>query len=379
MNLSSKGHYPVGPYRQQGMVAVVLSTLLLIAVSLILLSSGKTAVMEQRISANELHAMEVAQAAEAALEYGQSWFDNNLPTWPDTQTSGSCPNANYPGLDEVSQPVIASPPLQVTYPGGNYTLDIHYCRYSRTRRKVLITATATSTADDSITSSASVYTEIVSADTTPYFSFAPLILSGCLSGTVGTPDVFPAFPTDVSYETAEPAPAVGCTRPGFNEGLNLNGGVAVADAFAGPDAWSYVFNYDRAEFQTRAAAETGPISSRRYVYVTSSANFHDNIGSPTQPAILVFAPSADCPKINGNPTIYGIVFVDSGCTGGAHGWGGTSFYGSVIINGSATHLNANVEFHHWSKPPSPGLQNATPRIDLASDSAPRLIGTWRDF
>ncbi|WP_455204724.1 hypothetical protein, partial [Kaarinaea lacus] len=79
-----------------------------------------------------------------------------------------------------------------------------------------------------------------------------------------------------------------------------------------------------------------------------------------------------CPKINGGPTIYGVVFVDSDCPS-ANGFGGADFYGSAVVNGNINKLNANTDFYQ-----SNGVSIlASPTFP--DGFAPREIGTWSDF
>ena len=87
--------------------------------------------------------------------------------------------------------------------------------------------------------------------------------------------------------------------------------------------------------------------------------------------IVVFDAAANCPKINGGPTFYGIVFIDSDCSM-ANGFGGTTVYGSVAVNGNIDKFNANTDLFHWN---NTGVSTPT---NLKPGVAPRMMGTWSD-
>ena len=192
----------------------------------------------------------------------------------------------------------------------------------------------------------------------------------------GNPDIWPV-PGGTAIETKDGS--LGCIDVG-HLGLDGEGTISPAGTIddiipATQDMWDYVFTMSRTEIQALAAAEDTasiPDSQRKYVWVTDSGNFHRSIGSPTNFAIVVFAPSANCPKINGGPNIYGVVFVDSDCPA-ANGFGGADFYGSAVVNGSINKLNANTDFYANS-----GVA-ALSGPSFPGGFAPREIGTWNDF
>ena len=62
--------------RQQGMSSLPIALTLLIGVTFVTLSTSKTALMEQQISANVYRTAQATAAADAALGYGIAYFDN---------------------------------------------------------------------------------------------------------------------------------------------------------------------------------------------------------------------------------------------------------------------------------------------------------------
>lgn len=356
---------------QRGAVTLMMSLIILIAITLLSLYSARTAVMEQRISSNEYRTMEVDQAASAGLEYGLIWLGTagNSASWA-PGTNPACSGA----FDEFA--TLAGPGINAAN-SDTYALSIVFCRNTAVNNTVIqVASTATAVADASISKTVRVYTRSKNGPMNPAFSAAPLVFSGCLSNVNGNPDVWPA-PGGIAIETK--TGSLGCVDQG-HLGLDGEGSVnppgTISYSIPDPqDMWDYVFTMSRAEIQALAAAEDAagiPDSQRQYVWITDPGNFHRSIGSPGNYAVVVFAASANCPKINGGPNIYGVVFVDSDCPS-ANGFGGADFYGSAVVNGNINKLNANTNFRQDN-----GV-TALAGPTFPEGFAPKEIGTWSDF
>ena len=357
--------------RQQGTVTLMMSMIVMIAITLLSIYSSKTAIIEQRISANEYRALEVNQAASAGLEYALIWLGTtgNSVSWS-AGINPAC-SGTFNETGSLSGPAITAAN------SDTYNLSIIFCRDTSVNENVVqVASTASANSDPAITKTVRVYTRAEPGPVNPAFTGAPLTLSGCLSNVLGDPDVYPVA-GGVAIETK--SSSLPCIDLGH---LDLDGDGSVSPPGTventipdSQDMWDYVFNMSRAEIQALAAAEDAagiPDSQRRYLWITDSGNFHRNIGSPTSFAVVVFAPSANCPRINGSPNIYGVVFVDSDCPA-ANGFGGAEFHGSAVINGDINKLNANTEFHADSN-----VAMLT-GPSFPAGFAPREIGTWSDF
>jgi len=355
---------------QQGAVTLMMSIIVLIAVTLLSIYSAKTAVIEQRISANEYRALEVGQAASAGLEYGLIWLGTtgNHVTW----TAGTDPSCSGT-FDEYG--TLTAPNISAAKSDA-YTLTVKWCRNAAVDNKVIqVASTATASSDTSLSKTVRVYTRAKLGPVSPSFIQAPLTLSGCLNNVTGAPEIWPV-PGGVALRNKSQYAT--CINKG---NLSYNGdGSIVPSGYPDPtipntqDMWDYVFTLTRAEIQALAADEViagVPDTQRNFVWVTDSNPFHTSYGSPTHFTVVVFDAIANCPKINGSPLIYGVVFIDSDCAS-ANGFGGTVFYGSVVVNGLINKLNANTEFHADSQV----AQLVGPFPD---GFAPRELGTWADF
>lgn len=350
--------------KQQGAATLMMSMIVMVAVTLLSIYSAKTAVIEQRISANEYRAMEVNQAASAGLDYALIWLgtSGNNVNW----SAGTNPDCSGT-FDESGS--LTGPDITAAN-SDTYGISLIFCRNTAVNTNVIqVASTASANSDSNIRKTVRVYTRAIPGPVQPTFSAAPLTLSGCLSNVNGNPDVWPV-PGGTAIETKDSS--LPCITVG---NLGLNGGSVDNTIPDAQDMWNYVFSMSRAEIQALAAAEDAasiPDSQRKFVWVTDSGNFHRSIGSPTNFAVVVFAPSADCPKINGGPDIYGVVFIDSDCPA-ANGFGGADFYGSAVVNGNINKLNANTDFYANSGVAA--LSGPT----FPGGFAPREIGTWNDF
>ena len=365
----------IGLTRQQGVVTLMMAMVLLVATTLLSIYSTRSAVQEQRIAANEYRAMEVDQASAAGLDYALIWLgtSGNSVTWA-AGTDATCVGA----VDEIGS--IAGPAITAAN-SDSYNLGIVFCRNAAVNTNVIqVTATATAASDASISRTSRVFTRAQPGPMKPSFPMVPLVVGGCLFGANGSPDIWPE-PAGVAIETR--VGSVPCIDTSSKLGLDGEGSITPAGIIDDPipvaiDLWDYVFAMSRAEIQAAAAQEVADGIAdpmRKFVWVTSTANWHRDIGSPTNFAVVVFTAAADCPKMNGSVQIYGIVFVDSDCDK-ANGWGGSDIYGSAVVNGNigATQkLNANTNFRHEANLTA----LATPTFP--SGFAPREIGTWSDF
>lgn len=363
--------------REQGMALIAMCLILLVSVSMLVLSSGKTSVMEQLISYNEYRAIEVNQAAEAGLEYGLAWYRQNVPAWG-AGSSTLC-WGSFNEFYTLNSPGITLPTIPA-YNGDAYTLEIDYCRDKNDRSKLQVAARATSTSDSTVTYTVRVYTEPLSEVLSPKFSGAPLVVDGCLSGVGGTPLIHPdqsLLPTPgVSVETSrDQASAIidGCQQDGA---AWLGGGTVKHSAFPPNRSWNYVFRISRTELRAKSDAEIAAgytYANRTYFFYESYApTFNTDTGTIDHPVVIVFSGSSGCPKINGNITIWGTVYIDAPCPA-ASGWGAAFIHGSVIINGNATHLTANTQFYDWR------TDHINWRPRYLNEDAPMLTGTWSDF
>ena len=194
------------------------------------------------------------------------------------------------------------------------------------------------------------------------------MVAGCLSEVKGKPKLYPENPGDIVMATSS---GNDCTDLGH---LKLNGGVAALNAFDDVNLWDLTFSVSRQTLREIAASEVAAGTSdedRTVVWVYDDKNYHKSWGSADSPIILIFDEDADCPKINGGPEIFGMVFIDSDCDRSS-GWGGLKVTGTVAVNGKIKKLTANTEISAWGTA-------ANDTNNLKSSRVARIPATWRDF
>ncbi|MDI1292576.1 MAG: PilX N-terminal domain-containing pilus assembly protein [Methylobacter sp.] len=366
--------------RQQGAVTLLVVLVLAMVMAVVSLSTTRTGVMEQKITGNDIQAKGVFEGADAGVEYGQAYLTNDSSYSHYKALTWTTVDSNQSSSPNTASGAIAS---------GNfsYTPAVTYQRVVNSDY-IRITSTASAVGDNTVAATSEQYVKSLSLlNGGSAFNAPPLVLDGCLANVVGGPDIYVGTRTDGIAVATSISPANQgawgdgsdadnvCLKQGH---LNAHSGQPTGSAFTPGQAWEYIFGTTtRAQIQAKAAAEVAAgvgDSARNYVWVTDSGNYHDSWGSATHPVILVFAAEAACPKINGGPTIYGVVFVDASCTG-ANGWGGVTVYGSVTVNGGMSKLNANTTIHDWSA----ATGTTTSLGNSFIDGIYEIPGTWKDF
>lgn len=363
MPASKQGSAP----QQTGAATLFISLGLLLAITVMAFTGSKSARMEQLISANEYRTLEAFHAAEAGLEYGVVWLVGNKPTWITNLCDG-----------ESARMMTKTAPDMLAGNGDTYHQTITYCQFDARRPYILVRATSVASQDATITANVQQYVR-PNTILSPKFALntPPIVVNGCIHGITGTPDVYPGAPGELAVVTSQPHTA-DCIDTGH---LDIHGGTIEGDAFSST-AWQYIFgDVSKAEFQSLAqaeaaaeAAESMARSDRHYFWITDTSQWHENMGTPTHPVVLAFATVSSCPKINGNVTLYGVVYYeDARC--GNQGWGGAEIFGTASFESDLTKFTANAVVQAFDLSGSGGeMDDFFPYV-----GAPKILGTWKDF
>ncbi len=136
--------------------------------------------------------------------------------------------------------------------------------------------------------------------------------------------------------------------------------------------------------QLAAGLSQSSTPKRSVYWIDSGSNWHDDLGTAVEPAILIFSAtscSSSCPKVNGSPTIYGTVYFDSQCDETKmNGWGGAEIHGSVVVESDLAHITANGRIHY-----NPNTRSAFPNaptpatVGGTGNNIQRISGSWKDF
>lgn len=403
--------------RQKGAAALLATLILVVIASLGALVVNKAAFNEQKLSGVDLRSKEVYAAAVGVLDFGVSQLEATYFTssssfvWADLNGDGQLNNAvplanftNANNLPTIDQNV------------DTYQPSIMYTRISDPVASPLVievAATATAVADSHITKTVTMQYLISDVGTSSLWNGPPVVVENCLSGVLGTPDI---VTSGIAIGSLNGSGA--CVDPG-NFDVNGNaiptGDPSIAedmngnhlDANGNPDPLTtslhetFFGTVSPAELKAFSEAEASlslGTADRTFYYIDAAFTdpsgdtswngnaWNDDIGSGTytmpsgpgvvdHPTVLYFDASVGCPPVNGNVTIWGVVFyaaASCNTTIGAQGGGKAIVYGTVAFSGSLTQYNANTIIYE---------------VDLSNGGGgPKdfkivtaLPGTWIDF
>ena len=336
--------------QQRGVATLLVSVMLVLLISVGVFSTGRSVLSEVKATQNTYWSKRALQAADGGVDYAMAWLAQATsdPHWVADATN--TPN-DYRGTE-------------ISYVEGGYTLTaIPYRRSANDIIELVSTASGTDRSRATVRQQIALRRLLV-----PGYTNVPLIINGCLSGVTGNPAVGQNA-GGVSISTSKSA---ACITPGH---LSTTG-TTQQNAFTG-SAWDAVFGMTQAEIKVLAASapNTALQAAGGGVYFYDADhpapnNFHDSVGTSEHPAVVIFAAGSGCPKINGSPEIYGIVYFDASCAGQDPGWGGATIHGSVVVDGDITKFTANAQLNGAG-------------YDIANFNVPatpvRILGSWRDF
>jgi hypothetical protein len=336
--------------RQAGMATLLVTVMLLLLISVGVFSTGRSVLSEVKATQNTYWSKRALQKADGGIEYAMAWLSlpTNDPQWAANETN---PPNDMKGM-------------AITYTEGDYSVNVVPFRKDGSDIIELIsTATGTDRSRATVRQQIALLPLLV-----PGYTNTPLVINGCLSGVTGTPNAG----QNASGTSIATSQAGSCIQLGH---LAITGGIQ-QNAF-NSSAWNAVFGMGTTELKAFSGTSVNESLKTKGggVYFYDSANpapvnFHESVGTSTNPAVIVFGAGSGCPKINGSPVIYGIVYFDTSCASNDPGWGGALIFGSVVVDGSISKFTANGQLNAASY----GIANfnvpATPV---------RVLGSWRDF
>ncbi|GAB6141382.1 hypothetical protein JCM14076_21110 [Methylosoma difficile] len=399
-------YYPRNIGQQRGAVTLLTALMLLMGLTLMTLTTSRTNLIDLQITGNDIRSREAKEAAEAGLEYGIAWGSRNLIATGETH----CPNA--PGCPALE-------PITGLTSGETY--QITDLVFNKSNNFIKVTSTATGS-DANITATAESFIAqarnqklfkaqssspppwvIASCITTPATGNPGIYLSNAgnpavISGTSANSACLPAGHLNTYLWTDDDLDGV---KEDNEQGANTP---FITNTFSGCPggscAWLHTFDMSLADAK-QAASDAGHVfsgsipcgaSAEPSIYVIDNSgsinradisggclsNGDANLGTASEPVLIIVPASAGCPTFNGGITIYGIVYYETTSACASQGWGGASVYGSVIWEGNVDRPNANSVFVE-SNYGNDG-ETLDSRFKFGNISqANRLPGTWKDF
>jgi Tfp pilus assembly protein PilX len=349
---------------ERGAVSLLIVLIFILIAAIVALSLSRTVSVDQKITGNDLRAREAQEAAQAGLEYGIAFANQTAIT-----ASLSCPGgAGCPTLDNITG----------TSTGNSYSITSLNFTVPAGDDRIHIQSTATHS--DGTSAYAEVWVRqksLLEKGTFP----PPLVVNGGLSNVTGNPAINTGNPPGTAIVTN--SAVTGIDTGFFNKkGSDPPLGSVQQQTLPATTtwAWDYVFSESLANAEAKAQASgyvysqttlpTVPEVGKSQYYLWDSSNhISNNYGSATRPVVIIVT-AGNCPNIQGNVTIYGIIYFPATCTD--QGWGNATIYGSVVTEGSITKLTANSTHNGLN-----GGGGGPPIIFL--DYAAVIPGTWKDW
>lgn len=419
------GSTPAAKHSFQAGVAILTTTVLLLAVALLaVLVVGRAGLWEQQLAGADARSKEVHAAANGGLEYAlnrleQMMRESRALSDPGVFLDPSRWENGFFGAgarlvvnaqsnsDWLPDGMMLAGEESVLYPvamsADRYEYEWVYTALTpldaptvAAPMMIEVAVTARAMGDSHVRKTVGMDVALGFSPLFPWsdtaFYAPPLVVEGCITGALqGQVAILladgPAVATTQASDGSAPA---GCLSSenisGCFPGSPLSGCLVLTPdqtGFVQPAGtlWATIFG-DISRSELRAVAERHP---DRLLWIDHDGThpgwdghqWHQDVATPQNPAILFFDKSVGCPAISGHVQIYGIVyFEDDSCE--AHQWSGGALHGTLAIAGdlrdlvgSVSLIAAELDFSGAPEDPRFGW---TYRLHYFPVS-----GSWRDF
>lgn len=364
---------------QRGVTTLLVSLIVLFVSTLVFFGLNRSTLLELKTANNFYFQSKAQEAARGGVEYGLAWLNtagNSVSAWGSNSATLCAPPVTAgcrPSGNDENGTVSLGNPVSI----GGHSVDITFWRLAANPYVIEVLAIAVETANQDARAAARSKYYVRNSVEFNLGTSPPMIMNGCLSGVVGTPniDLLPSGSSGVALSTSQ---AAGCTDTG---NFSLDGGaVNTGVGMPGSSAWSYLFGSSKAEIKALALGASNNIyyfdascpypCSSKYSNL-NGVNWRTDVGSSTSYGMVIFDTGSGCPKISGNVQIYGIVYYASDCSD--QGWGTADIYGLLITDGAITKLNSTATLHESLYTTNSSYYNN------GSKTVAKVIGSWRDF
>lgn len=343
----------------RGVATLIVVMVVLFASTILFFGTNRNTITSIQISRNYTNQAQAQEAARGGLDYGQA----------------------YLGKSGIS--LTATPAITV----GTFSVSISFIVPSPTSNHVTIKSVATN--------GDATATAFLKVKRDPGLSFnqassSPWVVSGCIDFTSNANYAAPASGGSTVFLSGQSPTNTACINA--DSRLQRPAGTQISYGNNISSAWTYIFGSTLAELKAVAASGT----SNSVFYFDQSFTVQDKwndvvslldpspsggtiLGSSTSPKIFIFDAGSGCEQnnfnINGNITVWGIVYFAQGCT--ATGFGNLTLNGLLLAEGgtqSSTPLKvtANAQWIGWTQVTNAELYNIPPSVS-------RIPGSWKDF
>lgn len=364
---------------QRGVTTLLVSLVVLFVTTLVFFGLNSNTLLELKTANNFYYQAKAQEAARGGVEYGLAWLatsGSTVSAWTASSatlcaapvTAGCRPSGN----DQVGATSLASP-VSI----GGHSVNISFWRSASSPYVIEVLSIAVETVNADARAAARSKFYLRNSVEFNLSSAPPMMMNGCLSGVVGTPniDLLPTGSSGIALTTSQ---APGCTDTG---NFSLDGGsVNTSVTMTGASAWSYLFGTTKEELKAIALGASNNIyffdgtcpypCSSKYSNL-NGVNWRTDVGTSSSFGMVIFDTGSGCPKMSGNVQIYGIVYYASDCSD--QGWGTADIYGLLVTDGAITKVNSTATLHESLFTTNSSYYNN------GSKTVSRVIGSWRDF
>ncbi|WP_303907624.1 pilus assembly PilX family protein [Thiohalomonas denitrificans] len=363
------------PGRQSGAATLLISLILLMAITMVTVFTAKSILLEGRIANNEFRAMEAFEAADAGIDFAFGYLDEGL----DPENNGLFVDADGNPIVAVDPdvPTVTLTPMTLAS-GSAFTLTFEDLGDNRVR----ITSTGTSAdglASRTSTQESAVVPAVPNVPISPLTTRTLTQISGNITVTnnyghltIWSGDyVYVSGDAQTKITTTDGEESVNSTDSGgfgpdvIQDDTNLRE-VSDSDFFENFFGQSAEEVRADADIDISSSAELTaeqPILSQ-LIWYEGDLHLQEDLGTQEDPVVLVV--NGDL-RINSNCTINGIVYVSGDWT---QANGGVTINGGVVVEGELIMGNGNLEVNY-----DPEVLDNTGGI--GKDAG--LSGSWRDW
>lgn len=355
----------INSYRKQlGAAILVITVIMMVAALLLIMYAARYSGLQVKTSANQAVNAQSFEAAEAGLEYGLAYLNQNSDAIAATASGGFIVSPSNSSLTSVS---LAN--------GASYSI-IYSNPVANDYNRILITATGTSSDGTSPNTLRQLTQKRGLLSTIP---LAPSTIVGnvVLQGNTKITSAQSAYSV-VSGSTVTIGGSATTDANNGNSDKNKNGGdlsinnTAISsktpddffqDYFGVPTniIQTWIANFFPAGSSPSLAGLSGTT-----IWVDQSLSTSDDIGTATAPVLLIVNGNLN---LTGNGSIYGFVYVMGDISLG----GNTIITGAVSATGSLNTASGSSEIHYDTSMLSLVKNQTTP------NPYAKVPGGWRDF
>jgi hypothetical protein len=332
----------------------------MMSITVLTLSVARTGLYEQKIAANDHWNMRLSLLAASGMAQALSVTRQSMDTlaWQNDNDSGM----------QISRIPADSGDTQIQS-------ELVLKRAPDAADFILIESSAQRSDGSGLAVRTSTWTRRLSVLTPLAETAPPLVLGGCIEGDTSDLQIRPQYADSDDAGTAAWTGAENTCSP--STGIDTHRGDITARSFQ-QDLWSDMFSVDREAFAMLAETDAELPAAQRIYYRATATDLHSgrwavSLGNPSQHVVLQFPAALGCTEFAPGVQIFGVVFIDSACSGPITRQR-LEIHGTLIINGDLDVTDTQLHLNHVSL-----ADPSYTRLRFPALRSVPVPGTWSDF